>query len=218
METAKLLKCKARYVARGFNQKRGVDFEENFSPTVKMVTLRFVLSFAVQQDMKLKQLDMKTAYFNAEIDKEIFLQQPLGFEVLKNGENLVCKFEKSLYGLKQSGGNWFFILRDFLTSIGIKGSKRDICLFLRYRKCFTDYVACWVDNLVYCSREGKLYEEFEVALRKKFLVSKVSDLNWFLRMHIRRDAKKIEIPQKSSMEKLLENFGMSDAKTAFTPA
>ena len=60
-----------------------------------MVTLRFLLSFAVQQDMKLKQLDVKTAYLNAEIDEEIFVQQPLGFEVLKDSKNLVCKFRKN---------------------------------------------------------------------------------------------------------------------------
>ena len=84
--------------------------------------------------MKLKQLDVKTAYFNTEIDEEIFVQHTLGFEVLKDGENLICKFKKSLYGLKQSGRNWFFTLRDFLTSIGFKGSKSDPCLFLRHRK------------------------------------------------------------------------------------
>ena len=64
----KIIMYKARYVARGFNQKQGVDFEETYSPTVKLVTLRFLLSFAVQRDMKLKQLDVKTAYLNAEKD------------------------------------------------------------------------------------------------------------------------------------------------------
>ena len=144
----KIIKYKARYVARGFNQKRGVDFEETFSPTVKMVTLGFLRSFAVQQDMKLKQLDVKTAYLSAEIDEEIYVQQLLGFEVLKDCENFVCKLKKSLYGLKRSG-------RNFLTSIRFKGSKSDPCLFLRHRKGFTDYVACWVDDLVYCSRDEK---------------------------------------------------------------
>ena len=145
-------------------------------------------------------------------------QQPLGLEVLKDGENLVCKSKYSLHGLKQSGRNWFFTLRDFLISIGFKGSKSDPCLFLRHRKGVTDYVACWVEDLVYCSRGKKFHEQFEVALRKKFLVSEVSNLNWFLGMQIRRDANKIEISQKSYIEKLLESFGMSYAKTAFTPA
>ena len=69
------------------------------------MTLRLFLSYVVQQDMKLKQLDVKTAYLNEEIDEEIFVQQPLGFEVLKDGENLVCKLKKMLYRLKQSGRN-----------------------------------------------------------------------------------------------------------------
>ena len=105
-----------------------------------------------------------------------------------------------------------------MTRIGFKGSKSDPCLFLRHRKGFTDYVAFWVDDLVYCRRVGKFYEEFEVVHRKKFLVSEVGDLNWFLGMQIRKDANKIEISQGSYIEKLLGNFGMSDAKTAFTPA
>ena len=66
-----------------------------------MVTLRILLSSAVQRDMKLKQFDVKTAYLNAKIDEEIFVQQPLGFEMLKDGKNLVCKLKKkTLYGLK----------------------------------------------------------------------------------------------------------------------
>ena len=64
-----------------------------------MVTLRFLQSFAVQQDMKLKQLDMKTAHHNAEIDEEIYVQQQLGFEVLRDGENLLCNWKQFLYGL-----------------------------------------------------------------------------------------------------------------------
>ena len=65
-----------------------------------MVTLRFLRSFAVQQDMKLKQLDVETAYLNKEIDEKIFVQQPLGFEVSKDSKSLVCKLNKSLYELK----------------------------------------------------------------------------------------------------------------------
>ena len=92
-ENGKVIKFKALNVTRCLTQKRGVDREETYSPTVKMVTLRLLLKFAVQQDLKLKQLDVKTAYLDAEIDKKIFAQQPLGFEVLKDGEFLVCKLK-----------------------------------------------------------------------------------------------------------------------------
>ena len=75
--------------------------------------------------MKLKQIDVKKVYRNAEIDKEIFVQRPLGFEVLKDSENLVRKFKKSLYGLKQSRRKLLFTSREVLTIIGFKGSKSD---------------------------------------------------------------------------------------------
>ena len=67
-----IIRHKARYVARGFKQKRGVDYDQTYSPTVKMITLRVLLSSAVQNEMKLKQLDIKTAYLNAGIEEEIF--------------------------------------------------------------------------------------------------------------------------------------------------
>ena len=70
--------------------------------------------------MKWKQLDVKTAYLNAGIDEEIFVQQPLGFEMLQDGENVVCRLKKSLYMIKPAGRTWFFTLRGFLTSIGFK--------------------------------------------------------------------------------------------------
>ena len=213
-----IIRHKARYVARGFKQKRGVDYDQTYSPTVKMVTLRVLLSSAVQNEMKLKQLDIKTAYLNAGIEEEIFVDQPPGFvQKNANGKSYVCRLKKSLYGLKQSGRNWFNTLRDFLLSIQFKPSKSDPCLFLRERNGHKDFVASWVDDLVYCSDDINFYEKFEKALSTKFLISEVDDLNWFLGMQIRHEKGRLEISQENYIEKLLENFGMKDAKGLFTP-
>ena len=137
-----ITKYKARYVARGFKQKHGIDFDETYSPTIKMITVRMLLNLAVQREMKLKQLDIKTAYLNADIDDEIYVEQPPGFAIPKScGRNYVCKLNKSLYGLKQSGRNWFHTLRDFMLSKNFRQSKNDPCLFLRERNGHRDYVA-----------------------------------------------------------------------------
>ena len=69
-----IIKHKARYVAKGFKQKQGVDYDQTYSPTVKMVTLRVLLSLAVQKEMKLKQVDIKTADLNAGIEEGIFVE------------------------------------------------------------------------------------------------------------------------------------------------
>ena len=120
------------------------------------------------------------------IDEKSFVQQPLGFGILKDGgKYLVCNLKQLLYGLKPLGRNWFFTLGNFFMSIGFKDSQSDPCLFLRHSQVVADYVACWIDDLVYCSDDNN-YEEFELVLRKKQLVSDFRE------------------------EKLLGNFGMSE--------
>ena len=108
-------KFKARYVAKGYNQVQGLDYHETFAPTARITSLRMLLQIAVQYDLIVHQMDVKTAYLNAPIDCEIYVNQPEGFEIESpDGERLVCKLYKSLYGLKQSGRNWNNFLHTFL--------------------------------------------------------------------------------------------------------
>ena len=81
-------------------QKKGIDFDEIFSPIVKMTSIRTILSLVVVEDLHLEQLDVKLAFLHGDLEKDIYLHQPQGYEV-KGKENLVCKLKKSLYCLKQ---------------------------------------------------------------------------------------------------------------------
>ena len=78
-------------------------YRETYSPTVRLSTLRTVLECGVRQGIKFWQMDVKTAYLNAPINEETFLEQPEGFE--RSDSDMVCKLKRSLYGLKQSGRN-----------------------------------------------------------------------------------------------------------------
>ena len=77
-------------------------------------------------------------------------------------------------------------------------------MFLRERNGHKDFVAKWVDPLVYCSDDNSFYETFGKTLSKKFLISEVDDLNWFLGMQIRREKGRLEIAQENNIKKLLE--------------
>ena len=91
---------KACYVAKGYSQIPGIDYHETFSPTARMSSIRVLLQHAVQNDMLVHQIDVKTAYLNAPIDCEIFMEQPEGYKKAgKSGEKLVYKLRKPLYGL-----------------------------------------------------------------------------------------------------------------------
>ena len=96
---------KARHVAQGFLQKHGVDYDETFCPVVSFESVQIVITMAAKHDLKLHQLDITTAFLNGELNEDIYMKQPEGFEV-KGKEHLVCKLNRSLYGLKQSSRCW----------------------------------------------------------------------------------------------------------------
>ena len=77
----KLLKYKAHLVVQGFGQKQGIDFDEIFSPVVKMCSIEVILRLAPSMNLELEQLDVKTAFLYGDLDEEIFLEQPEGFKV-----------------------------------------------------------------------------------------------------------------------------------------
>ena len=89
---------KARLVVKGFAQKKGINFDEIFSPIVKMTSIITNLSIVAVEDLHLEQLDVKTAFLHGDLEEEIYMQQPQGYE-FKGKDKLVCRLKKSVYGL-----------------------------------------------------------------------------------------------------------------------
>ncbi len=85
-------------MAKGFTQTFGVDYNESFAHVAKFVSIRCILALAAIKDMEVHQMDVKTAFLNGDLKEEIYMEQPKGFT--QEGEHLVCKLHKSLYGLK----------------------------------------------------------------------------------------------------------------------
>ena len=88
----------AKLVVKGFTQKKGIDFDEIFFPIVKMNSIRTILSLVTVEDLHLEQLDVKTTFLQGDLEEDIYMQKPEGYEV-KGKDNLVCRLKKSLYGV-----------------------------------------------------------------------------------------------------------------------
>ena len=123
---------KARLVAQGYSQRHGIDYDETFSPVVRFESIRTVVVLSVQRGLKLHQIDVTSAFLNGELEDEVYMKQPEGFEV-EGKEDLVYKLKKSLYGLKQSSRCWNSVLDEHLKSIGFVQTESDPCIYVKVK-------------------------------------------------------------------------------------
>ena len=206
---------KARLVAQGFSQKYGLDYDETFCPVVRSESVRAVIALAAGRKLKLHQLDVTTAFLNGTLDEEVFMKQPEGF-VVNGKENLVCKLKKSIYGLKQSPRCWNVALDSHLKSIGLQQSASDPCLYTAPEGEMA-IVAVYVDDILIATESEKKMRELKKCLSKKFDVKDLGELTSFLGVQVNHDPRGIWIGQPGYTTRVLEKFGMAEAKPVSTP-
>lgn len=210
-----LEKYKARLVARGFTQRYGIDYDETFSPVVRYGSVRLLLAIAAQNRLQIEQMDVHTAYLNADIPKnvEIFLSQPEGFD---DGTGRVCKLKKSLYGLKQAGRLWNHTIDSVLKQFGLKRSLMDPCIY--YANDLKLLVSIYVDDiLIFFSSKAKAIE-LKTTLSNHFKMSDLGPVKSIIGLRITQTDDSIEIDQSVYIAEVLKRFGMENCKPAKTPA
>jgi hypothetical protein len=96
-----IVKHKARLVAKGTAQKAGIDYDEVYAPVARLDSVRLLLALAAQEGSHVHHLDVKSAFLNGDLQEEVYVTQPLGFES-QGQEHKVLRLNKALYGLKQA--------------------------------------------------------------------------------------------------------------------
>ena len=127
-----MTKFKARLVLKGYMQRHGVDYLEIFAPVLRMNTLRLLLCLVAHNEWTIRQLDVKTAFLNGQLDddEEIYMEQPPRYAV-PGEESKVCKLNKSIYGLKQAPRCWYLTLHTYLVQVGFDRCTQEVCLYIK---------------------------------------------------------------------------------------
>ncbi|GJQ93957.1 putative RNA-directed DNA polymerase [Tanacetum coccineum] len=206
---------KARVVAKGFNQKEGIDYDETFSPVVKIVTVRCVLSIAIKNKWSLFQLDINNAFLYGDLEEEVYMNLPEGF--CDKNEKKVCKLVKSLYGLKQAPRKWNEKLSSILFENGFVQSANDFSLFIKHDQGVILILLVYVDDIIVTGNNVDEINKFKQFLSSKFLIKDLGKLKYFLGIEVVDIPEGICLTQRKYCIELLSEFGMLACKPCGTP-
>ena len=209
---------KARYVAKGFSQIPNVDYHETFSPTARMVSIRALMNIAMEEDLVVHSMDVKSAYLNADLDCELFMEQPEGF-VVKNDPNddMVLRLKKSLYGLKQSGRLWNHLLHSFLLEKGFVRSEAENCVYVKLQNGIKIIIIVWVDDLIIAGSNLDAVEEVKTILTQRFKMKNFGPLKEFLGIEFEFLDDGVKLHQEKYIKKILTRFQMMDCNPKSLP-
>jgi hypothetical protein len=210
---------KARMTPHGYKQIEGVDFYETYAQVGMYKTLRVMLALTAHYDLELEQLDVPSAFLNAELHEDIYMELPEGFTI----PGKVVKLQKALYGLKQGPRCWWLLVSKFITgTLGYQRSVSDSCFF--FRKSRTGrlmYLYLFVDDFQssFYRDDASEWNELKQLLIAEYNTKDLGASVWMLGMRISRDrsARTITLDQETYITKALEKFGMDEVKTVSTP-
>lgn len=215
-DTNTVARFKARLVAMGNTQTQGVDYKDTFSPVVKIQSLRIMIALSLRDDLIIEQIDIDTAYLNADIDILNYMSMPEGYEEFDdNNQPYALELLKSLYGLHQSGREWNKHIVKFLISIEFKQAISDLCLF--YRKRDSCFILLYVDDLIIMAPSREVIKSVKDELRKIFKIKDIGDARFALGLQIERVDGGIYVGQLSYTQAILRMAGMEDCQPKQTP-
>ena len=170
-----------RLVAQGFSQVEGIDYNETYSPVARFTSIRFILAISSILGLIVHQMDVETAFLNAELKEEIYMHPPVGM-LIKEGH--VLRLLKTLYGLKQSPREWNANLDKFMISQLFTRITADSCVYIRKSDKGTVIIAVYVDDLIIAGSSLRLVECVKSAFHHKYKMKDMGMLEYVLGVRV----------------------------------
>jgi len=204
-------------VCKGFRQEQGIDYDETFASVVRVTIIKMLLALAAKYDYEAEQMNVVTAFLEAHLKEEVWVQQPSGFEQKgSNGTFLACRLNKALYGLKQAPREWYAILKVYLIFIGYQRVEIDHSVFIHDNDII---IAIYVDDLLILGPNIFDIEALKLQFAERFQMKDLDSIGWYLGMHITRDRaeRTLWINQSIYIKRVIELLGMSNCSPTKTP-
>ena len=165
-------------------------------------------------------MDVKTAFLNGKIDKELYLEQPDGYEESdKPRDKFVCKLNRALYGLKQAGQLWNQTLHSHLISHKFHQLESEPCIYIQHTRSVITIIATYVDDILIASNNLHNLENTKWMLSKHFDMTDLGQVNQIIGIKVKQDHKAgyISLDQLHYLQKVLQKFKMDDCNPISTP-
>jgi hypothetical protein len=205
---------KARLVARGFTQVAGDDYLETFSPTIRSESVRILLAIGASEDLEIRQLDVVSAYPRSELHAEVYMRAPAA---LGAPPGKVLKLKKSLYGLKQSGREWYIEAAKGLDKLGFKPCYSEPSIFVNSDR--SQIIGVYVDDMLVLGADLARVKETIRRIAERWEIKDLGDVAQILGIQVSRDRQKrtLRLTQEPYIRALAREFGLEGSKTINTP-
>ncbi|GKA26483.1 putative ribonuclease H-like domain-containing protein, partial [Tanacetum coccineum] len=191
-----VIRNKARLVAQGYTQEEGINYDKVFAPVARIEAIRLFLAYASFMGLIVYQMDVNSAFLYGTIEEEV---------------------EKALYGLHQAPKAWYETLSTYLIENGFRRGTIDKTLFIKKDKGDILLVQVYVDDIIFGSIKKSLCDKFEGLMHKRFQMSSMGELTFFLGLQVQQKEEGIFISQDKYVAEILKKFDFATVKTASTP-
>ena len=215
-----IVRYKVRYIAKGFAQQYGIDYDKTTAPTIRLESFRAILHLAATLNWDLQHFDVKTAFLHSILppDETMFMEQPHGFES-PGKEDWVMRLMKSLYGMKQASRIWNQTFHKTVEQWGFQRMPCEWCVYKRQSATGTIIFAVHVDDIVSAASSPAENARFKTELSSQWQISDLGQAKYALGISITRHlpTRTISISQTAFIDRVVECFNIHSAHTVDTP-
>nr|GEV85574.1 retrovirus-related Pol polyprotein from transposon TNT 1-94 [Tanacetum cinerariifolium] len=210
-----VVRNKTCLVAKGYRQEEGIDFEDSFAPVARLEAVRMFIAYAAHKNITIFQMDVKTAFLNDPLKKEVYVSQPEGF-MDPEFPNHVYRLKKALYGLKQAPRAWYDKLSSVLIEHGFTKGIVDPTLFTRCHGGDILLFQVYVDDLIFRSTNPDFSKCFANLMKNNFEMSMVGELKFFLGLQVHQSPRGIFISESQYAIELLKKHVLDECVSMST--